>query len=576
MKILENCVVIEKTDDASVSFMKMVRNKQKAPIFFWYEQENHSVAIDSIIMSKTNHTNKIPARKCKVMELQYQKASDFLDKYHLLGHDTSEIRLGLYYNDELVSVMTFTNRALTKSVVRMELARFATKNDMTVVGGASKLLRYFEMVYRPVELISYSDIRFSDGKLYEKLGFDFLHMSKPNYHYVSKDGVVSSRLAYQKHKLHKLLEHFDPAKSEWENMKSNGFKRIFDCGNKVYVKRYNQMPVWTVYRHLFPNGKNYIGITSISPAARWRCGFGYHGQPVYNAIRKYGWYNIEHNIITTCESAEEAEHLESVYVREYKSNETDFGYNHTDGGRDVGVYCKVGLQEYLSIDENRKEFARKRGIGLKNSEKAKESRRIVGLRMKSDEIWQAKHAEFLEKLHTDQKYIDNHKEAMKKLWQDPEYRKKIKEGLRKGMENGTKKRTPVVCVTTGKSYFCIADAIADMPESKLSSGSIVKCCRGELNHSGNLPDGTPLKWRFENQEAHEDKPFNFEYMDNKEWMERHGMRKFICVETGETYTSINNVVVSVLNMKSHNRSKLKECLDGKRETFAGFHWKYVD
>ena len=49
--------------------------------------------------------------------------------------------------------------------------------------------------------------------------------------------VLESRIKYQKHKLGKLLETFDPAKSEIENMKLNGYHRIFDCGNLVFVKK---------------------------------------------------------------------------------------------------------------------------------------------------------------------------------------------------------------------------------------------------------------------------------------------------------------------------------------------------
>ena len=49
--------------------------------------------------------------------------------------------------------------------------------------------------------------------------------------------VLKSRIKYQKHKLGKLLEIFDPAKSEIENMKLNGYHRIFDCSNLVFVKK---------------------------------------------------------------------------------------------------------------------------------------------------------------------------------------------------------------------------------------------------------------------------------------------------------------------------------------------------
>ena len=55
-----------------------------------------------------------------------------------------------------------------------------------------------------------------------------------------------------------------------------------------------------VYRHIFPNGKSYIGITSKKPNQRWENGKGYSktGQnAIYNAIKKYGWDNIKHEIL---------------------------------------------------------------------------------------------------------------------------------------------------------------------------------------------------------------------------------------------------------------------------------------
>ena len=47
-----------------------------------------------------------------------------------------------------------------------------------------------------------------------------------------------NRIQFQKHKLNGLLEQFDESKSEWQNMRDNGYDRIFDCGNLVYVKSY--------------------------------------------------------------------------------------------------------------------------------------------------------------------------------------------------------------------------------------------------------------------------------------------------------------------------------------------------
>ena len=97
---------------------------------------------------------------------------------------------------------------------------------------------------------------------------------------------------------------------------------------------------WTVYKHTFPNGKIYIGITGMTPEKRWCNGHGYIGrvngqykQPlIANAIIKYGWSNILHEIVADGLSEKEASKIEADLIAKYKSNDYKFGYNVTDGG----------------------------------------------------------------------------------------------------------------------------------------------------------------------------------------------------------------------------------------------------
>ena len=90
---------------------------------------------------------------------------------------------------------------------------------------------------------------------------------------------------------------------------------------------------YTVYEHKMPNGKRYIGITSLEPKKRWLNGRGYKtNEYLYNAIKKYGWENIEHSIIKTNLTKEEAEQMEKDLIAYFHSNEHDHGYNWADGG----------------------------------------------------------------------------------------------------------------------------------------------------------------------------------------------------------------------------------------------------
>lgn len=116
---------------------------------------------------------------------------------------------------------------------------YNNKKFTSIAGGASKLYKYFISNYKPSSVVSYADLRYSNGNLYKKLGFEFSHFSNPNYWYFKlPDMTLHSRVRFQKHRLCNLLENFDNNKTEVENMLNNGYRRIFDCGNAVYKKEY--------------------------------------------------------------------------------------------------------------------------------------------------------------------------------------------------------------------------------------------------------------------------------------------------------------------------------------------------
>ena len=168
---------------------------------------------------------KIYARKCIVKEITSKEKNEFLNKTHIQGEDRANIKLGLFYNNELVAVMTFCKSRFNKNF-EWELSRYSSSKH--VIGGAGKLLKYFERIYKPKSLITYADRRFSQGKLYFTLGFTFDHFSLPNYFY-NRGKIRLSRIQCQKHKLKDILKDFDDNLSESENMYINGWNKIYDC-----------------------------------------------------------------------------------------------------------------------------------------------------------------------------------------------------------------------------------------------------------------------------------------------------------------------------------------------------------
>lgn len=100
--------------------------------------------------------------------------------------------------------------------------------------------------------------------------------------------------------------------------------------------------MYCVYEHLFPNGKRYIGITSQDVDKRWQNGHGYDTQFLMSrAIKKYGWENIQHNILEDNLTKEDAQCKEIYYIKQFQTNDNKYGYNRTSGG-DAHV-CKPVL-----------------------------------------------------------------------------------------------------------------------------------------------------------------------------------------------------------------------------------------
>ena len=193
--------------------------------------------VKSMIKNKLSKSKTIFARKCYIKEVDNNVVKYFLNTNHIQGFVGSKIKLGLYFNDELVNLMTFGN--LRKSLGQKseegsyEMLRFCNKINVSVSGGASKLLKYFIDNYNPKEIISYSDNSRSNGNMYEKLGFKFIRNSYPNYYYII-DGIRKHRFNFRKDKL--IKNGADPSKTEIQIMNELGYNRVFDCGAKKWIK----------------------------------------------------------------------------------------------------------------------------------------------------------------------------------------------------------------------------------------------------------------------------------------------------------------------------------------------------
>jgi hypothetical protein len=210
------------------------------PIFEHEWDNSRKIVLQKIehIIGKSNKP-KIYGRKTIIREITNSEKSKFLENNHIQGNSGSCINLGCFYNDTLISVMTFSKpRIIMRKKVQngvFELARFASHNDFIVIGTASKLLNFFMKNYDWNSIYSYADKRWSTGNLYIKLGFEKFEDSDPNYYYY-KDGKVYHRFKFAKHNIKKLFpDQFDETLTEYQNMLNLGYDRVWDCGNLKFV-----------------------------------------------------------------------------------------------------------------------------------------------------------------------------------------------------------------------------------------------------------------------------------------------------------------------------------------------------
>lgn len=90
---------------------------------------------------------------------------------------------------------------------------------------------------------------------------------------------------------------------------------------------------WTVYLHLVPNGKMYVGITSTTLEKRFLNGKGYRTSMVFaKAIKKYGWENIKHFVLYQDLTQQQAERKEIEIIAKHHLNDKRYGYNVAIGG----------------------------------------------------------------------------------------------------------------------------------------------------------------------------------------------------------------------------------------------------
>lgn len=236
---------------------------------------------------------------------------------------------------------------------------------------------------------------------------------------------------------------------------------------------YRENNNWTVYIHISPSIKYYVGITSQNPKNRWRNGNGYnYNTHFYNAIQKYGWDNFVHEIFAEHLTKEEACKMETILIEKLKSNNYHYGYNICSGGEGAtGLYGELNPNyghKWTELQKNNMSEYRRKHPSIISPE---------GKQRKSD--------------------------FMKGRWKNPEYRK-MNSGINAPCYGRTGEKHPLYGKPshTRKSVLCLNtnevfdSAVKASKIKNVNHSKLCMCCRGERKSCGKDNNGNQLHWMY--------------------------------------------------------------------------------
>lgn len=191
--------------------------------------------VERLLLSAIGKLPRVYARQTSLIRVSNDAAYKFYKANHLQGGRQSQVNLALVKDGHMVACMSFDMlRSSRYNIDRRhwELTRYAS--TVTVVGGASKLLKRFRSMGVADRLTSYSDSRAFSGRMYEALGFTLTHETAADYSYTTGRPEFGRRhkSAYQKKALAGMFPGCDLMKTEKQICEENGLYQIYDCGKK--------------------------------------------------------------------------------------------------------------------------------------------------------------------------------------------------------------------------------------------------------------------------------------------------------------------------------------------------------
>lgn len=314
-------------------------------IYNYFDIKNHKNLIkDRINKLKFQNQTKINARECKILHIDNDLKNIFLNENHIQGTDRSQIYYGAFYINELIAVITFDNKKNMNGGIlegEYDLSRFSIKIGCVLTGIFNKMIKTFVNDYYPKKIISYADLNVvnKEKNIYASNKFYLDKVIQPDFKiFLKNTNELYHKFTYG----NKFYKNENISNDKKNIIKENSIK-VWNCGKLRYTLSFDENnKIIFGYIYLIKNKTNnkvYVGQTTRTLTKRiyeYKSNFNNdatHNQYLSNAFKKYGWDNFEFSIIDTAINIEELNKKEIDYIKQYDSNNNEFGYNMEEGGR---------------------------------------------------------------------------------------------------------------------------------------------------------------------------------------------------------------------------------------------------
>ncbi len=146
--------------------------------------------VASFVLSRLQLNQRLYARNCEVRRVSKGDAEEFLNRYHFMNATQSALNLGLYHDDDLVAVTSFSKgrkmNRLPEDLRSFELIRYCCKSGISISGGLSKLIRHFINEKTPGDIMTYVDLQWGEGASFQKIGFRKGGFTAPHYFLIDR------------------------------------------------------------------------------------------------------------------------------------------------------------------------------------------------------------------------------------------------------------------------------------------------------------------------------------------------------------------------------------------------------